>query len=324
VLGLSTTRVLFGGDSLNDNYRSGARFTVGAWLDPADRAGIEVTYLRLGASDQSGDFRSTTTPILAIPFTSVFPTNGNPTFIGPTSVVVAYPSTGLTPGTVSVESVSKFDTLEVLLRRNIYEGCNAGMDFVLGYRYARLTDSLTLNANVEDGFEVTSDNFATDNMFNAVEFGVNGQFRRSAWTLDWVMKLGLGDTRSTTTINGVTTTPAPTKSGGIFALSSNIGNYTSNQFSVMPELGFTVGYDITSRLRATMGYSFIYWSQVHRAGEQIDTNLNPNLLPPATTFNYKTTGGASASLQGPQEPRVLNATDDFWAQGVNFGLEYVF
>jgi hypothetical protein len=198
------------------------------------------------------------------------------------------------------------------------------VDFVLGYRYARLTDSLTLNANIQNGLEVTSDDFGTDNMFNAVEFGINGRVRRSAWTLDWAMKLGLGDTRRTTTINGATTTPAPTKTGGIFALSSNIGNYTSNQFSVMPELGLSVGYDITCRLRATMGYSFLYWSQVHRAGEQIDPNINPNLFPPATTFNYRTGRGDSASLQGPQQPRYLNTTDDFWAQGVNFGLEYVF
>ncbi len=138
------------------------------------------------------------------------------------------------------------------------------------------------------------------------------------------MKLGLGNTRTVTTINGSTTFTEPNQppaqhNAGLFALSSNSGSFTGNQFSIMPELGFTLGYDITCRLRATVGYSFIYWTQVRRAGEQIDTNINPNLFPVAITA----TGAATA---GPQQPQFHNDTplNEFWAQGVNFGLQYSF
>jgi hypothetical protein len=318
VLGLATTSVLFGNNDANDGYRSGARFTLGSWLDPCQRAGFEVTYLQLGTSDQSANFSSTTTPILGVPFTNVL--TGNPV-----AVLAAFP--GVATGTLGVTAVNHFDTLEALLRKNIYQNCNGGTDFVLGYRYARLSDTVTMNEAItgtgEGGIVPVgttldaADRFDSSNTFNGVELGVSSQIRRCAWTLDLLMKLGLGETRSTTTINGSTTTTpaggtATTYNAGLLALSSNSGTFTGSQFSIMPELGFTLGYDITSRLRATMGYSFIYWSQVRRAGEQIDTNINPNLFPPATTN------------PGLKQPQFLNAANDFWAQGLNWGLECSF
>jgi hypothetical protein len=142
-----------------------------------------------------------------------------------------------------------------------------------------------------------------------VEFGFNSQVRKMAWTLDMLMKLSLGDTRSQTTINGSESTNGVLAPHGFLALPSNIGVYTSNQFSIMPELGATVGYDFTSRLRGTVGYSFIYWSQVLRAGEQINTNIN----------TAQTTATAANS-----QPKFPNATNDFWAQGLNVGLDYAF
>jgi hypothetical protein len=82
---------------------------------------------------------------------------------------------------------------------------------------------------------------------------------------------------------------------------------------VMPELGLTLGYDFTARLRGTIGYSFIYWSKVQRAGEQVDLLLNPNLFPP-----QKTTG----NLVG--QPAYHGVNNDYWTQGLNFGFQYSF
>jgi hypothetical protein len=319
VLDLATTQVLFGGEEANDNYRSGVRFNLGAWLDPARQAGIEVTFLTLGTNDQSANFNSATTPILGIPFTNVL--TGNQV-----AVLAAYPN--VTTGTIGVSAVNRFDTLDVLLRRSIYQNYNAGMDFVLGYRYARLGDTVTMDDSITGvgrggivpvGTTLdVQDRFDTGNTFNGVEFGFDSQVRRAAWTVDLLMKLALGNTHTTTTIGGGSATipaagaPITYSPGGLLALSSNSGSYSSNQLSIMPELGLTLGYDITSRLRATMGYSFIYWSQVLRAGEQIDTNINPNLFPPP------------AAAPGLRQPRFLNATNDFWAQGLSWGLEYSF
>ena len=92
------------------------------------------------------------------------------------------------------------------------------------------------------------------------------------------------------------------------AQSSNIGTFEQDDFAVVPELGATVGFNVTERLKATVGYTFIYWSRVARASEQIDRDIN---LPP---------------VPGPNTLRPEFAFDmtDFWAQGVNLGFEYSF
>ena len=90
-----------------------------------------------------------------------------------------------------------------------------------------------------------------------------------------------------------------------------MGTHESQQFSMMPEIGCTLGYDLTSRLKATVGYSLLYWSNVARPGDQIDLNLDPGQFPPPTT----TTG---------VKPQFDLHTSDFWAQGVNLGLDFRF
>jgi hypothetical protein len=79
----------------------------------------------------------------------------------------------------------------------------------------------------------------------------------------------------------------------------------------MPELGIAVGYDITCRLRVTCGYTILYWSKVVRPGDQIDTQVNPSQFPPGT-------------LTGAPYPQFTPRTTDFWAQGLNVGLELRF
>jgi len=73
-------------------------------------------------------------------------------------------------------------------------------------------------------------------------------------------------------------------------------------FSVMPEMTFTVGHQLTPRWRDSLGYSVIYWTQVARAGQQIDAHVDLG-----TTESTRPQGWQDA---------------DFWTQGLNFGLDY--
>ena len=57
----------------------------------------------------------------------------------------------------------------------------------------------------------------------------------------------------------------------------------------------------------SFGYSFILWTQVARAGDQIDTGLNQTQLMP---------GG----LVGEARPDFTGRASDFWAQGLRFGV----
>ena len=126
----------------------------------------------------------------------------------------------------------------------------------------------------------------------------------------------MGNTRSRVNINGSTTVTSPdqspvTSNGGLLALPTNEGITEQNHFSVIPELGITLGYDLTCRLKATFGYSFVYWSSVMRPGDQIDTNVNASQLPPGTL----------SGVPAPERKAVLT---DFWRQGFNVGLDYRF
>ena len=50
---------------------------------------------------------------------------------------------------------------------------------------------------------------------------------------------------------------------------------------------------------------------VARPGEQIDLDVNPDLLPPR-----------EPPVSGPARPRFVYDGTDFWAQGLNVGLDY--
>ena len=193
--------------------------------------------------------------------------------------------------------------------------------------YASLTDGLDLVGSVTSsgtaavpppGTTVTAaDTFHTRNEFNGGEIGFATQWHRSRWSLDTSLKLGIGQTSTQVIINGGSQVFANGTSlpyaGGMLALPSNMGTFSSQQFSVMPELGCTLGYDLTSRLKATVGYTLLYWSNVARPGDQIDLNVDPGQFPPPTTA----TGARPGAFQPPH-------MSDFWAQGVNLGLDYRF
>lgn len=160
------------------------------------------------------------------------------------------------------------------------------------------------------------DLFESENEFHGVEIGHASRHYRGRWMLETMVKLALGSTRSITTISGQTVRTVPgagsaTSAGGLLSQPSNIGTHEFDSFTIVPELGLSLKYDITPCLQASVGYSFLYWSKVGRAGEQIDLDVNLTQQPPGP-------------LTGDLRPRYPQSTNDFWAQGLNVGLEYTF
>ena len=118
------------------------------------------------------------------------------------------------------------------------------------------------------------------------------------------------------TINGETVVTAagqPTQDypNGVLANRSNTGVYQHDMFTMIPELGINLGYEVTSHWRAFVGYDILYWGCVVRAADQIDLNIDPRNLPPAQ----------SGALPFPAFP---GRTSCFWAQGVSVGAEFRF
>lgn len=306
VLGKSTTSVLLGNQELNNGFRPGGRIAFGTWLDTNDNFGIEFTYLGLGQSSQQLTWTSTGSPILARPYF-------NAKSGVEASHLIAYPS--VYQGSFSCLSTNEFHVGEVVTRWGIARAPGYRIELLAGYRYQRLLDNLSISdtaATASPGSTIQIlDQFQTQNDFNGGEVGIATEWHQCRWSFETNLKLAVGNNRSRTAINGSTTTGARTLTGGLLALPSNIGVYDADQLSVIPELGVTCGYDLTCHLRATVGYSFIYWSNVARPGDQIDLNVDPSQFP----GQGQTTG---------YRPTFVQHNTDFWAQGINVGLDYRF
>src|SRR5205085_3026875 len=122
---------------------------------------------------------------------------------------------------------------------------------------------------------VVQDRFESKNEFNGGQIGLAGEYRSGAWSVDARGLVALGNTHSEVTIAGATQITVPggvptTRPGGLLALPTNIGHYSSDRFAVVPEASVVLGYQFTDGLRAFVGYTFLYWSDVRRAGDQID------------------------------------------------------
>jgi len=209
--------------------------------------------------------------------------------------------------------------------RGWFAGSTRRIDMLMGIRYARLNEGLSITEdlvsttgnpdNLPPGVVIhLNDNFATSNEFFGAELGFLCEWEYRRWSLELLSKLAIGNTRQRVDISGSTTRSEGdplTKVGGLLAQSTNIGQYSRNEFGVIPEIGVTLGYQVTKRLRATFGYTLLYWSSVARPGDQIDLAVNPALLnfpPPAAPL--------------PASPAFVFRDTGFWGHGFNVGGEY--
>ncbi len=331
VLGYPNTSILYGNQTIGNDGRSGFRTTLGMWLDACHVWNLEFDYLDLGGQANSYSRTSTGDPILARPFFNV-QTNAQ------ASELVAYPNT--VEGTVSVAANDYFQSAGVLLSYNLCscdsccdscgDSCEAACgppllyccrtDLLAGFRYYNLSDRVGIHESLrqlqpESTFDIR-DNFNARNDFYGSEFGLRTQIYRGRWSLEILTKIALGNTHQRVTIDGqtiVTATGQPTQTydAGILAVATNSGTYQRDSFTMIPQLGLELGYQVNCHWRAYVGYNILYWGCVSRAADQIDLNVDPRNWPPVQA------GG----LPFPEFP---GETACFWAQGVNVGTEFRF
>ena len=139
------------------------------------------------------------------------------------------------------------------------------------------------------GQTLVHDYFSSRNTFYGGYLGLEGEIRLlRRVTLGGTVKLGMGDINqqllidgSTTIINGNfngNTFARQTQYGGLLAQGTNMGRYSTDRFGFLPEAGIKLGFDVTRNLRFYAGYNVLYMSNVMRAGEQIDLNVNTSQL----------------------------------------------
>ena len=184
-------------------------------------------------------------------------------------------------GAISVRATNSFQAANGLFRLLTFRRENGQLELMAGYRFCQLDDDLSINESLEAAGPTTIalfDSFDTKNVFHGADLGMAARYYYDRWSLDALIKVAFGNSQSTVVINGATTTTVGGSSarnpGGFLAQPTNMGTYVNNQFAMIPELGLTLGYEVLPNLRATFGYTLIYWSKVARPGDQIDTELN--------------------------------------------------
>jgi hypothetical protein len=321
-IGQRGTQVLFGDNSINSPAFFGMRLTLGGWVDEDDFFGVDGSGFVLerrtkrfaAASDKAGN------PPLYFPIStgSAGAERGIP---------IADPLRSFS-GNVGVNSNLQLWGAEVngiltLLR-------NSGLEFTLlaGFRYADLRERLQIYNTTTDLIfgNVTNlnDSFKTTNQLYGGQIGSRLAVQRDRLSLDITGKVALGSTHQVVEIQGDITQAGPnalvppglgTFPGGLFAQSTNIGKRNADQFAVLPSLELKLGYEINPRTRVFAGYDLMYWSQVVRPGNQLNHNVN-------LSQNAVLDPNGLGKLVGPAQPAPLFNRSDFWAQGLNFGLEF--
>jgi hypothetical protein len=319
VLGEPGTTVLFGGH-LDNEERSGGRFTAGYWFDNCHTLALESTFFFLANRSVNFAANSGTSPVLARPF---FNLNSGTEFSEVTT------SPGLATGGIAVNTFSHLWGAEINLRYNVCDNCCWRFDVLGGFRYLRLKEGLDIQESIlaaptapmfAGDMIVVNDDFTTRNQFYGGQIGYRLGWTHNRWSIDWLTKIAFGDTRQTVDINGnqLITTPGGTTTlfnGGLLALPSNTGSFSRDRFAVVPETDLVLGFRVTPHIKLLIGYSFLYWSNVVRPGNQIDRVIDVSQIP---------NSGLTVPPTGQGRPAVLFKSTDFWAQGISFGMEFVF
>jgi len=283
--------VVLGDDKVGRDASSGGRFQLGYWVLDEHLLGVEVGGFFRGQQSDRVSLTSLSNELLTRPVQSTL-----------WGAELDFRASMLDEAGCNVDLFGGYHTEsnQCFLQCQLTMGYN--VDLLAGYRTVGLNESLTITS-VKAGTSDTMgaiptfylDRFRVNNQFQGGQVGAEARLLLGQWSLEAKARLALGYTMQSLDISGLSSNG----SAGILATASNSGHYQREVFSAVPEVGLTAGYQVTDWMRASIGYDLLYWNSVLRPGNQIDRMIN------------------EVSRSSP----AFNATD-FWAQGINLGLEF--
>jgi hypothetical protein len=301
IIGQGNTQILFGNEFLHNEMRPGGRLTIGWWFDPNQYSGIEWHYFELdgqnirfdAAADDANSF-------LARPITDAL-----------TGLPDAAPIASDTlTGSIQITSNLQLSSTGILFRDLFWASQFARIDYLVGYRHAHLYDSLRTDeqlTSLATGDRATIvDQFRAVNQFDGADLGLKGWWSPTGkLAVTGFAKVALGASNNNVIINGFSIDDSGTATrGGLLALPSNIGRRAHQEFGVVSEVGLGLEWQPICYWKFSLGYTWFYWSDVARAIDQIDTNVDVTQVCDCPGFRLQTTS--------------------FWAQGLNAGFSYQF
>jgi hypothetical protein len=369
--------VVFDGSDVDNEERSGARFSAGYWFGDERVFGLEASYFFLAARSVGFSAHAADAGDAVMSIRLTFPDPPPPATEGETdcgdgdghghkhgddkgagddkhghdhdrgdppvpaggsvTTIVVGGGTATTAYTATVQSVlsSRLQGAEANGVANLCRDCWCSVDLLGGFRFVQLVEGLGISQDstytvtatgpgaVAPGVLTTSvgldlrrqEQFTTENDFYGGQVGARAEFQVKRVFMDLLGKVALGSMHEEVEIGGTTTTATTTTTTfvdgttsssttprtaapGLLAQPSNIGSYSRDRFAVVPEATVRLGYQFTDHLRASVGYTFLYASEVVRPGDQIDR------------------------VQGDGHPSFSFHGTSFWAQGLDCGLEF--
>jgi Putative beta barrel porin-7 (BBP7) len=330
-LGEPGTTSLLGPGPFLDSTRQGFRVRAGAWWEEAG-CGIDAGFFFLGNRSRDVAFDPDQFPLITRPIFAPNPMpNGQP--VGESGEAVSVP--GVLRGTLSARGESRLWGIDANLRQCWFAACDERAEWFVGYRHLNLRERLTISEDITvigdgtaRGIAVTDpvgtrvfvqDDFQTRNSFHGAQFGMRYERRFGAWDFDARASVALGTTYQALTIRGFQARQQPTgapmffRNGGLLAAQTNIGRFTRDRFSVVPELTLSAGYWVTPSVRVFAGYNLLMWTNVIRPGDQIDRVVDVTFVP---------NGPMMAVPSGMNRPRPTLTQRDLVVNGVQFGVDW--
>ncbi len=324
--------ILFGGESIGNDLRSAGRFSLGFWLDPCEHVGVGGRFLLSETDQTSLNIASNNDglPLLARPF---FDT-GLPPQDPLNAVIISSPMLAPSSGAIQDRATNDLINLDAYMRVLLYEFDNRRLDLLVGYQYSEIRDSLHLRSDRFAGgppgpnrFTMV-DTFDTRNTFHGSVVGLQGEYQMGRLSLSMLSKLGVGNMNRRVQINGNSSVasfpgdPLVPAAGGMLTKPvdgnhGNIGTYRDDTLSIIPEVEVKLLYEVSRGLEFSLGYSFVYWTDIALAGDQIDTTNFNGYVWPQVDRNHILGPGTGNS------PNFTGINDlGFWAQGMTFGVTF--
>ncbi len=327
-------------ESLDPGALSGVRVNLGFWLDDKERLGVEVGGFILPRQTRTVAFSSDASgnPVLAFRHLDP-PTDGAPAedvfqAAVPGVVSAGPPQIGPYAGAVGLTTATRLWGLEGNLVGGACQCDCVRWQLLAGVRYLELSESLDLaferqaipGSGAMVMFEGTPypdpsavsalDSFQTRNQFYGGQVGARGELGFGRGFLAFAGKLALGDLHESLNVIGSSTLVQPglpnvTVPGGLFAAASNSGRVTRDEFAVLPEAEIDIGYQLNANVRVYIGYNILYLNRVARPGSQVDQVVDTRGTPIDPGFTGETT----------TYPRPVFNDTNFWAQGIDFGVQ---
>lgn len=280
------TTVLFGGENVTSNARVGGRIDFGTWFNCDEFVGIGGRVWGLANDDTDFSLNSTDLPNQTIerPFIQSPDTQN--------SLVVADPFSPF-DGDISVTTRSEVFGADAYVRIRCRQSCMSRTDFVTGYQFARINESLQIHSETQGRSLIVNDNYNTYNEFHGGILGVIHDYNYGCVNLLLQARVGLGNMHQTAIARGDTNGT----DGGLYVESNT--TVVRDKFCAVPELGATIGYQFSPCMQIHLGYTFLYWNNVARPEAIID------------------------QVRG-DDTSLIFRDSNFWVQGVSGGLTVTF